>query len=78
MPKLPALTGGEMLKFLEHEGFVVTRSRGSHFRLKHREQRLSTTIPIHGKEMLRPGTLLGILSDIHMSKEEFCRKMHID
>lgn len=64
-----------MLTFLEHEGFVVHRSRGSHFILKHPGKHLSTTVPVHGKEVLRPGTLLGILSDIEMGKEDFCSKL---
>jgi predicted RNA binding protein YcfA (HicA-like mRNA interferase family) len=74
MPKLPVVSGKEMLAFLGREGFTVSRSRGSHFILRHPGKNLSTTVPVHGKEVLRPGTLLGILSDISMSKEDFCAK----
>ena len=75
MPKLPTISGKEMLAFLQHEGFVLARSRGSHFFLKNPARHLATTVPIHGKEILRPGTLLGILSDIEMGKDEFCAKI---
>lgn len=75
MPKLPAVTGKKMIAFLHQtEGYETTRSRGSHFILKHKERGLFTTVPVHGNETLRPGTLLGILSDIDMTKEEFCEK----
>ena len=65
-----------MLRFLEREGFDVARIKGSHFFLKNADLNLRTTIPIHGKEILRPGTLLGILSDIEMGKTEFCEKIN--
>ncbi len=35
MPKLPKISGKQMLKFLEKEGFIVARTRGSHFFVKH-------------------------------------------
>lgn len=74
MPKLPIIEGKKMLRFLEQRGFRVSRIRGSHFFLRNDEQKLATTVPIHGNEELRPGTLLGILEDIEMSKEEFCEQ----
>ncbi len=74
MPKLPRVTGKQLLKFLEGEGFEVVRIRGSHFFLRNEVLNLRTTVPIHSKEILRPGTMLGILSDIEMGKTEFCEK----
>jgi len=74
MPKLPKLSGKEMKKILIKAGFIVIRSRGSHFFLENEVINKRTTVPVHGNETLRPGIILGILSDINMSKEEFCRK----
>ncbi len=34
MPKLPVFKGKELIKFLEYLGFEVTRTKGSHSRLK--------------------------------------------
>lgn len=69
MPKLPRPTGGEMVRFLESQGFTVVRIRGSH----HVMQRgaLRTTVPVHGHQTLRTGTLHGILRDIEMPPAEF-------
>lgn len=74
MSKLPVIEGKAMLRFLKQRGFRVSRIRGSHFFLRNDERNITTTVPIHGNEELRPGTLLGILSDIEMSKEEFCKQ----
>ena len=61
MPKLPRPSGKDMLAFLEKRGFGVVRTRGSHFVIQKDE--LRTTIPIHGNEPLKIGTLRGILRD---------------
>ncbi len=74
MPKLPVVSGKEMVRFLEKQGFEIVRQRGSHLFLRNFEANLRTTVAVHAKENLRPGTLLGILSDIEMSKVEFCKK----
>jgi Predicted periplasmic or secreted lipoprotein len=34
MPKLPVIKGRELVKFLESMGFRVTRTKGSHVRLR--------------------------------------------
>ncbi len=75
MPRLPKISGSNMIKFLESNGFDIKRVKGSHFFLENKSDNLRTTIPFHGKEVLRPGTLLGILKDISMSKDDFCIKL---
>ncbi|MBW4574744.1 MAG: type II toxin-antitoxin system HicA family toxin [Aphanothece sp. CMT-3BRIN-NPC111] len=37
MPKLPALTGNEVIKVLEKVGFQVIRQKGSYVRMKHED-----------------------------------------
>jgi predicted RNA binding protein YcfA (HicA-like mRNA interferase family) len=39
----------ELIEALERAGFAVIRTRGSHHRLKHPDERL-TTVPVHGSE----------------------------
>ena len=62
MPRLPGPTGREMVRFLEQQGFAVVRIRGSHYVLERRTSH--TTVPVHGNEVLRIGTLRGILRDV--------------
>jgi predicted RNA binding protein YcfA (HicA-like mRNA interferase family) len=58
-----------MVRFLESQGFIVVRVRGSHHILA--RGHTHTTVPVHGSQTLRIGTLRGILRDIEMSPAEF-------
>jgi predicted RNA binding protein YcfA (HicA-like mRNA interferase family) len=71
MAKLPRLSGREMVRFLEKQGFIVARVRGSHHFMDRGDQR--TSVPVHGHRNLKAGTLRGILRDIGMSPSEFER-----
>jgi predicted RNA binding protein YcfA (HicA-like mRNA interferase family) len=66
---LPRPSGKELVRFLEQQGFVVLRIRGSHHFMERGDSR--TTVPVHGHETLKIGTLRGILRDIRMSPTEF-------
>ncbi|MBF0472166.1 MAG: type II toxin-antitoxin system HicA family toxin [Nitrospirae bacterium] len=70
MTKLPALTGKELIYFLQKMGFYVVRQQGSHIILQHNDKR-STVIPIHSGESIGQGFLSKILRDIEMTKDEF-------
>ena len=69
MSKLTRPTGGEMVRFLESQGFAVVRIRGSHHVLQRGTNH--TTVPVHGGQNLRIGTLRGILRDVEMSPRQF-------
>lgn len=69
MAKLPRVTGKEMVKFLERQGFAVVRVRSSHHVLQRGEQR--TSVPVHGNRDLKTGTRRKILRDIDLSPAEF-------
>ncbi len=73
MAKLPRITGREMVRFLEGEGFVIVRIRGSHHFMQREE--LRTSVPVHGKQNMKIGTLRSILRDIQMSPTEFEEKL---
>lgn len=60
-----------MLRFLEEQGFVVVRIRGSHHVLA--SGNLRTSVPVHGNQVLKIGTLRGILRDIELSPTDFER-----
>ena len=64
MPKLPRLSGAEMVKILERKGYVVIRTKGSHVRLyppNHLMGAKKVTVPLH--KHLKVGTLLNIMRD---------------
>lgn len=69
MPNLPRPSGKEMVRFLGQQGFTLMRVRGSHHFMARGDQR--TTVPVHGNQTLKIGTLRGILRDIEMSPEQF-------
>src|SRR3989338_6307694 len=70
MPKLPNIKGKQLLKILQGIGYDLDHIQGSHHILR-RSDGKKTTIPIHGNKEIPRGTLLGILSDLDISKEEF-------
>ena len=70
MSKLPRLTAGEIIRRLQRAGFVVVRVRGSHHRLTHPDGR-STTVPVHGADIIGPGLLSRILRDADLDRDAF-------
>lgn len=74
MPKLPRHTGREMVRFLEHQGLRVVRIVGSHHFLDGGGKR--TSVPVHGNQSLKTGTLRAILRDIDLAPDEFARLWH--
>ena len=66
MPKLPVLSGDELVRVLKKAGFEVVRQKGSHVSL--RKGNFKTVIPLHDE--LAKGTLLGILKQCGMSKDD--------
>ncbi|NJO34106.1 MAG: type II toxin-antitoxin system HicA family toxin [Rhodospirillales bacterium] len=70
MSRMPRLTGGNVVAALERAGFIVVRIKGSHYRLRHADGRV-TTVPVHGPEIIGPGLLAAILRDCELSREVF-------
>lgn len=66
MAKLPAISGKELIKALERDGFQIVRQKGSHVSL--RKDELRTVVPLHLD--LSKGTLLGILKQCGLTKEK--------
>jgi predicted RNA binding protein YcfA (HicA-like mRNA interferase family) len=73
MPKLPALTGAELVSVLESLGFRIARRKGSHIRLISGDGR-AATVPIHEEKILPKGLLRKIIrEDLELSLAEFLR-----
>lgn len=66
MTRLPVVSGEELIKALQKAGFSVVRQKGSHVSLQ--KANLKTVVPLHTE--LAKGTLLGILKQCGLSKEE--------
>ena len=73
MPKLPQVTGAELVRALLKKGFVVARQRGSHVQVS-RLQPDGTTItfpvPVHAGKTIKRGTLQGILRKAGLDAEQ--------
>ena len=71
MPKLPRITGRELVKALQKEGFEITRQKGSHVQMTKYigGKKLTFPVPIHAGKIIKQGTLKGILRKANVSVE---------
>jgi predicted RNA binding protein YcfA (HicA-like mRNA interferase family) len=67
MPKLPVLSGAEVVRALEKLGFVQMRQRGSHVVMRRGEA--GTVVPLHRE--VKVGTLNGLLRQAQVSPDQF-------
>jgi len=68
MPKLPVVSGKELIKVFGKIGFLFVRQRGDHVIMKHQDGRI-VTVPL--KKEIKKGTLKkGILNPLNISVEE--------
>ena len=63
------ITGKELIRVLEQVGFEVSRTRGSHFFLRHTDGR-ATSVPVHSGETIGPGLLSKIMRDTKISRTD--------
>ena len=70
MSRLPRLTGREVIEALGKGGFKVVRIKGSHHLLRHDDGR-TTTVPVHGNEIVGVGLLGKILRDCELTRDAF-------
>jgi len=71
MLRLPVIKGRDLIKFLESIGFKVTRTKGSHVRLRSEDGK-ATTVPVHKNKDIPKGLLLKIIrEDLEISLDEF-------
>lgn len=73
MPKLPVLTGRELIKILEKMHFRPIRQEGSHVFLRHADGR-TTVVPVHAGESIDRGLLNKIIKkDLKIDRDEFMK-----
>jgi predicted RNA binding protein YcfA (HicA-like mRNA interferase family) len=70
-PKLPVISGADLIRALAKFGYLAVRQKGSHVRLRHStdSKRLPVTVPLHAE--IAFGTLRRILRDASITVEEF-------
>jgi predicted RNA binding protein YcfA (HicA-like mRNA interferase family) len=69
--QLPAVSGKQLIKMLEGQGWYVKRVRGSHHILRHPTIPDALPVPVHGSRPIKRGTLGNILRTAGISREEF-------
>ena len=74
--KLPVVSSDEVLKLLHKDGFAVTRQKGSHISLhKKLEDGSIALVVVPRKKEIKKGTLLSIIKQSRMTREEFIGKL---
>ena len=69
MSRIRPIPGKDLVAALQKRGFVVSRVRGSHHFLRHRDGR-TTVIPVHANEEIGRGLLAKILRDAKLDFDE--------
>lgn len=70
--KLPILSGIKVIKALQKVGFEVDHQTGGHFILRENKPPFRRTI-VPNHKVVVPGTLLSILKQTGLSREEFLK-----
>ena len=73
--KLPVVSGNDVLKLLQKEGFIVVRQRGSHVSLHKKIDNKTMLVVVPMKNEIKKGTLLSIISQAGMTRDEFINKI---
>ncbi len=69
--KLPILSAHKVIKILEKEGFRILRQKGSHISLYKRTEKKTLLVVVPNKKEIKIGTLIGILKQANLTREEF-------
>jgi len=72
MDKLPPLSGKELCRILEKDGFVFVRQTGSHriYQKTSEDETITIPVPVHSNMSLKKGTLHAILKKARISREK--------
>lgn len=73
MARMPQVTARELVAFLRRHGFSDDRQTGSHLTLRHSENGLSVTVPMHTSTGVGRGLAVRILHDAGFSVDDFLR-----
>lgn len=71
MPKLRVLSGREVCRILEQNGFAEIRQKGSHIIMQKRLGDSTVTVPVPDHAEIKIGTLLGIIRQSGLPRSLF-------
>ena len=71
MGKLRVLSGSEICRLLEKNGFAAVRRRGSHQIMQKRLEATTITVPVPLHNPVQRGTLLSIIRQSELPKSLF-------
>ena len=71
MGKVRVLSGREVCRILEAEGFTEVRQRGSHIVMQKRSGNTTTTVPVPDHKELKTGTLTSIIRQSGLARSLF-------
>ena len=74
MPKLPVTSSKKLVKFLEKFGFRQDHATGRHFIFYNLKTKRRAVVPRHQKDLPK-GTLMSILREARITKEEITRAL---
>lgn len=71
-PKLPRVTGSEVMKALQRTGWYADRQKGSHVHMRHPDRPgMRVTVAVHAGETIKPATLRTILDQAGLTVDQF-------
>lgn len=65
---MKSVSGKKLAQILERKGWILTKTRGSHFKYQRGED--SVAVPIHGNRDLPIGTLRSIMKDTGLTEAD--------
>jgi predicted RNA binding protein YcfA (HicA-like mRNA interferase family) len=69
--KLPVISGREAVKVLQKIGYEIVRQRGSHLRLRDKNDPLHKPLSVSDHKELKPGLLRKLIKDANLTVEQF-------
>ena len=71
MSELPSVDGKQAVSAFENNGFEVVRIAGSHHIMKRPGHRFLLSVPVHGNQDLKKGSLRGLLRAAEITVDQF-------
>lgn len=71
--KLPLVSSDKLLRILSKRSFSITRQKGSHISLHKKENGKTLLVVVPRKNPIKRGTLISILKQANITRDEFLR-----
>ena len=71
MSRLAVLSGADICRILEKNGFILVRQKGSHMIMQKKVDDTTITVPVPNHSEIKIGTLLSIIRQSRVSRDEF-------